>query len=162
MKPQDFESFSQVVAGFAELRGKQLSPAAIKLYWASMQHWSIEDFIRAAEHLILSCQFMPTPKDFEDLRKASGTTPGEAWALVLEHCKGAYRSGKGIDDGGPIDTAVRGLGGYKAIALYDSDYLGALERRFAERLAETQDALEIRAALPNLPLTSGLQRLGHA
>lgn len=150
MRPDDFESFSEVVAGFAELRGKQLSPAAIKLYWNAMQHWSIEDFRSAAQHLVLSCQFMPTPKDFEDLRRADRPTATEAWAKILAHCKGAYRDGSGIDSGGPIDTAVAGIGGYRAIAFHDTDYLPLLQRQFVERFEETTDVFESRqAALPD-------------
>jgi hypothetical protein len=80
---------------------------------------------------------------------------------VLEHCKGAYRDGKGLDDGGPIDRAVGQLGGYKAVAFHDSDFLWALEKRFAERHEEVVDVTAARVALPEAearPLLTGGER----
>ena len=71
MNAIDRKAFCEIVLGFAELKGKQLSAAAIELYWRSMQHWPLEDFRAAAQQLLRTCEFMPTPKDFEDLRRAS-------------------------------------------------------------------------------------------
>ena len=150
MTPADYDSFAEVVAGFAELKGKQLSPPAIELYWRAMQHWSIADFRAAAEHLLRTCQFMPVPADFERLRQAGRPTAGEAWADVLDHCKGAYRYVSGIDEGGPIDQAVAALGGYRAVAMHNSEFLHVLERRFAEHFATGVDVADVRAAVPNI------------
>lgn len=169
MTPDDYDPFLEVLAGFAELKGRALSPPAIKLWWRAMQHWELADFRAAAEHLLRSCEFMPTPKDFEDVRRAGAPTAGEAWAAVLEHVKGAYRTGAGLDSGGPIDAAVEALGGYKAIAFYDVAFLGVLERRFAEHYADRIGAEEIRVAVPQLAgeparprlRSDGLRRLGH-
>lgn len=150
MQPKDYDSFAEVIAGFAELKGKPLSSAAIKLYWNTMQHWSLTDFRMAAQQLLRTSEFMPTPKDFEDLLKAGRVTVGEAWEMVLKHCKGAYRDGKGLDSGGPVDRAVAALGGYRAIAFHDSEKLHFIERQFADRFAELEDVLENRDALPHL------------
>lgn len=150
MQEKDYDAFTEVIIGFAEMKGKTLSSAAIKLYWNTMQHWSLTDFRMAAQQLLRTCEFMPTPKDFEDLLKAGRVTVGEAWEAVLQHCKGAYRDGSGIDSGGPVDRAVAALGGYRAIAFHDSEKLHFLERQFADRFAELEDVLENRDALPNL------------
>ena len=76
MQPSDRKAFLEVVVGFAELKGKQLSAPALELYWNAMQGWTIEDFRKAAAHLLQTCEFMPTPKDFNDLKKAAmGASP---------------------------------------------------------------------------------------
>lgn len=150
MTPADREAFLKVVIGFAELKGKALSAPALELYWQAMQHWPITEFRLAAQQLLRTCEFMPTPKDFEDLRRDGMPTVAEAWDAVLQHCKGAYRSGAGIDNDGPIDTAVRGLGGYRAIAFHDTEKLHFLQRQFSERFDELVDVMETREVLPQL------------
>ena len=40
MTPADYDAFCAVVVGFAEIKGKHLSAAAIEIYWRSMQHCS--------------------------------------------------------------------------------------------------------------------------
>lgn len=146
----DRKAFGQVVLGLAELFGKELSAPALELYWHSMQSWSIDDFRDAAELLLRKCEFMPAPKDFEALRRAAQPLAGEAWARVLAHLRGGYRSGAGVDDGGPIDKAVLSLGGYQSLAFRDTQYLGIDERRFVERFAQVVEAVEVRRVLPRL------------
>lgn len=141
MLPADRRAFLEVVIGFAELKGKQLSAPALELYWNAMQDWSIDEFRAAANTLIRTCEFMPTPKDFNDLRKSSEPTKGEAWARVLSHLKGGYRSG-GIAPG--IDRAVRALGGYRALAMMPADQLPWQEKRFAEHYEDMAEAEEKR------------------
>lgn len=150
MKREDYKRFCEIVGGFAELKGKQLSAPAIDLYWRAMQGWTLAEFQVASEHLLRTAQFMPTPAEFEALKKAGKFTAAEAWDAVLEHCKGAYRNGAGIDNGGPVDMAARGLGGYRAIAMHDSEKLHFLQRQFAERFEELDDVMEIRHAVPQL------------
>jgi hypothetical protein len=148
MTPNDFDSFSEVVTGFAELKGKVLSPAAIKLFWNAMQHWPIEDFRAAAGHLVRSCEFMPTPKDFEDLRKAGRPTSGEAWIKARET---ARRDWGMKSCGNPlIDRAVRAIGGFDAIGMCDTDKMHFLERRFCEHFEAMQESEEVRQDLPQI------------
>lgn len=175
MNIRDYEKFTEVIVGFAELKGKQLSPAAVELYWRAMQHWPIDEFRRAAEHLLRTCAFMPTPKDFEDLRKAGRETAAEAWERARRFADSLY-SPTGYRDGEigdyAIDMAVQSLGGYPAIAMCDVDKLHFLERRFAERFEELSDAEETRNRLPQIASpqragstlrlrTGGLKRLGE-
>ena len=149
MTPSDRKAFLEVVVGLAELKGKLLSAPALELYWNAMQRWRIDDFRAAASHLVSSCEFMPTPKDFEDLRKAARETPGEAWARAIGHAaSSAYRSGPTGD--GLLDRAVRALGGYVAIAMCDEDRLHFLERRFTEIYEAIEDAEGVRGALPQI------------
>jgi hypothetical protein len=158
MIADDYDDFCAVVVGFAELKGKTLSSAAIELYWRAMQHWSLEDFKLAAEQLLRTSDWMPTPKEFEDLRKAGRPTAGEAWASVLRYVRNDYSpSGLSIVNGGDtkpkselIDRAVAALGGYRAIALSSTENTQFLERRFCEHYATIEDATDVREAVPQI------------
>jgi hypothetical protein len=153
MIPNDRKKFVEVVIGFAELKGKQLSAPALELYWRSLQHWSLEDFIAAAEQLIRTSEFMPTPKDFEDLRKAARPTSGEAWILACETARNWRELRQNVSSGDPfVDRVARAVGGYRAIAMHDSDKLHFLEKRFAEHFETMQEAGDTRDALPELML----------
>lgn len=165
MQPTDRAAFLEVIVGFAELKGKALSAPALELYWNAMQAWTLADFRAAAQHLVRTCEFMPTPKDFEDLKRAGQPTPAEAWAKAVASCRTAWtpQGYVGGTSGDPhIDAAVRGLGGYGAIAMCDTDKLPFLERRFCEHYETVQDATETREALPRIASKSGLRPLiGH-
>lgn len=175
MTPNDRKAFIEVVIGFAELKGKQLSAPALELYWRSLQHWGLEDFKVAAEHLLRTCEFMPLPKDFENLRKAGRPTTGEAWAQVLAFARkgfvlweggGASRnSAVGEPDDPVVNRAVEMVGGYRAIAMSDTDKTQFLERRFCEHYESLQDAEDVRESVPAIAYTSpralnGPQRVG--
>lgn len=154
MTPADKQAFAEIVVGFSELKGKTLSRPALALYWNTMQHWTLEDFRAAAEQLLRTCEFMPTPKDFEDLRKAGRPTPGEAWITARVNSRSAISCGnvtQGASCGDPlIDRAVRAIGGYGAIAMCDTDKLHFLERRFAEHYESMQEVGDIREAVPQI------------
>lgn len=150
MNAADRKKFLEVVVGFAELKGKQLSAPALELYWRSLQHWQLEDFLAAAEQLVRTSEFMPTPKDFEDLRKAGRPTSGEAWVKALSTAH-RWREGHSIGSGDEfVDRVVRVIGGYRAIAMCDTEKTHFLERRFAEHFEEMQGADDTREAVPRL------------
>lgn len=174
MTPDDKQAFAEIVTGFAELKGKSLSTAALKIYWNSMQHWEIAAFREAANQLLRTCEFMPTPKDFEDLRKAGRPTAGEAWTEVLNYVRKGFvywDAGRPTPNAAvqkpasPLtDRAVAAIGGYQAIAMSETDKTHFLERRFAEHYEAMQDADEVREALPQVafserPKLNGPQRL---
>lgn len=154
MTPADKREFAEIVTGFAELKGKALSKPALMLFWNAMQDWTIEDFRAAASQLVKTCEFMPTPKHFEDLRKASRPTSGEAWDLARRSCGSAIQCGQVTQNGtcgDPfIDRVVRAMGGYGVIAMCDSDKLHFLERRFSEHYEAMQDIEDVREALPQI------------
>lgn len=166
MNAGDRKKFLDVVVGFAELKGKQLSAPALELYWRSLQHWSLEDFLAAAEQLVRTSEFMPSPKNFEDLRKASRPTSGEAWILACETARDWRELRQNVSSGDPfVDRVARAVGGYRAIAMHDSDKLHFLEKRFAEHFETMQEAGDTRDALPDLmigitgPPSNGPRRL---
>lgn len=150
MTPNDYDRFCEIVVGFAALKGRTLPVEAIKLFWSSMQHWNLEDFQQAAYHLVHSCQFMPTPKDFEDLRKAGRPTAGEAWTKALNIARTTWNAQSCGDT--DIDRAVHAIGGYNAISMSDVDKTQFLERRFCEHFETAQDAQDVREELPQIAL----------
>jgi hypothetical protein len=155
MVDADRPEFCTTVLALAELRSKQLSAPALVLYWRAMcSTWTIEEFRAGAEHLLRHSQFMPTPFDFETLRRAARMTAGEAFALAVKASHSAIRNGYLTNSGtcgDPlIDRAVAALGGYAAIAMCDNDKLHFLERRFADHYEAMSDAAKIREAVPQL------------
>ncbi|HEY0684721.1 MAG TPA: hypothetical protein VGD45_20460 [Steroidobacter sp.] len=113
MTLDDFDAFSEVMLGFAEVKAKELSKRALKLYFRAMQDWSLEEFRAAAVHLLKHHPFptVPTPADFEQLRKAGESTAAEAWAIVL--------SGAPLPPGSRMARAAETLGGQQAIRHQD-------------------------------------------
>lgn len=163
MEPRDFDSFAEVIAGFAELKGKQLSAPAIELYWRAMQHWTIEEFRQAAQHLLRTCEFMPVPKDFEDLRRAGEPTGSEAWTAVLAYCAG--KPGDPITD--RMRRAADAVGGIKAIGMANVERdLPFVHKRFLDAYAEYVDVDEKRQPMLGprngkaLPLSEITKQIG--
>lgn len=157
MNGTDSKRFAEILTGMAELYGQSLTQPAIRIYWQAMQDWTLADFEQAASHLAKTAKYFPRPADFNALRKRAGTlTSGEAWAKVLDYCRGAYRDGAGLDSGGPIDQAAHALGGYRSIAMHDTDALHFLERRFAEHYGAVGEADETRRSVPALARGNGL------
>jgi hypothetical protein len=146
MTPIDRKAFLETVVGFAELKGKQLSAPALELYWRSLQHWDLPDFRAAAEQLLRTCEFMPLPKDFEDLRKAGRLTAGEAWAEVLR----CARKGYDLPDDELTRRAVNAIGGIRTVMMSDVDKTPFLERRFAEHFESIQESMDTREAVPQI------------
>ncbi len=172
MTPRDRKPFLEIVIGFAELKGKQLSAPALELYWNAMQHWSLQDFQAAANHLIRVGEFMPTPKDFEDLRKAGRQTATEIWLTVRRYMRWGLH-GWTIDDDCPpmIAKCIQVIGGPNAIAQCDENKLHFLERRFVQAYEELAEVEDHRQAVPQIAhnpfsspaaLIAGFTRIGGA
>lgn len=151
MNAEDRKPFLEIVVGFAELKGKKLSGPALELYWNAMQDWSLEDFQVAANQLLRTTQFMPTPKDFEDLRKAGRETPGEAWLTAQRYIRWGLHAHT-LDPACPplIARCIHMIGGPNVIAMCDEDKLTFLERRFCEHFETLQDSEETREAVPQI------------
>lgn len=150
MKPADRPKFLEIVIGFAELKGKALSAPALELYWRSMRCWSLEEFHAAAEQLIRSSEFMPMPKDFEDLRKAGRMTAGEAFAAAMVVARECSRNRASTSGDPRIDAAAAACGGYFAMGQQETEKLGFLENRFTEHFESINDAEDVREAVPQL------------
>lgn len=147
MQPSDKPKFLAVLNGLAAIKpGAKFTAEGLGMWWQAMADWDIEEFSSAAAHLAKSCEFMPNPFHFEQLRKASRLTAGEAWAEVRE----IVRAG-GSSHGDPaVDKAVRALGGYRALGMTNTDQMHFLERRFAEHYEDIGERDDVREAVPQI------------
>lgn len=160
MQQADFQRFRAVLAGMAELYQRELSGPLLDAYWLALKSWSLADFESAAAHLMATATFMPRPSDFNQLKKASEPTAGEAWATALANCT-CWR-GDRPSPGGRIDRAARAIGGYHAIAMADRETaLPHIERRFKEAYEELSDVEETREALPEITQVRRLPRANN-
>jgi hypothetical protein len=150
VQPTDGKRFRDLLRGMARAFGSDIDTVTLDVYWLALSDWTLEQFEAAAGHLLRNSKFMPRPAEFNALKKAGKFTAAEAWDAILQHCKGAYRDGSGIDNGGPVDIAVRGIGGYRTIAMHNLDYLPILQRQFVDRFEELDDVMEIRNSVPQL------------
>ncbi len=155
MEAENREEFVRVLTGIATIKGKDLTKEAFELWWNAMQGWEISDFKEAAGYLLNNCQFMPQPYDFEQLRKKNAPSAREAWAKALQHAERAWK--QGVLGDALTDQVVAMLGGYRTLALTDSDKLGFLERRFIDAYDDFQDTGGVREALPDLTERARIQ-----
>jgi len=159
MQPNDKIDFLKVLNGIATIRKSPLTPEALDLWWACMADWSIEDFKAAAVLVLKRCKFMPMPNDFNDLRKASRDTAGEAWISARKYLVWGLRGYTLHADCPPlIARSVHAIGGANVIAMCDEDKLTFLERRFVEHFESIQDSEDIRESLPQLTYDSQTPR----
>ncbi len=93
MDNNDRPEFLRVLNGLAAIKRVDLTKEAYEIWWQSMKDWPIDEFKEGARHLLKNCQFMPTPYDFEQLRKKGEVSAHEAWAMALRHAEGAWRQG---------------------------------------------------------------------
>lgn len=153
----DKQAFVAVLVGLAAIKpGKGLTPEALEIWWAAMARWELDEFKSAAAHLASSIQFMPSPYDFEQLRKAGEPTAGEAWEEVLSGCL--------LEPGSRTDRAAQICGGQYEIRHADIETaLPHIMRRFIQVYDELSDVDPARDALPSIVkqdwLTLSAQRL---
>jgi len=157
MNHTDKTEFARVLNGLAAFYRVDLTKEAYQMWWAAMQDWSIDSFRDAAGYLAKSCEFMPKPYDFEQLRKAGQISTHEAWATALEHAKGAYRYGK-TDP--MIERTVRAMGGWQSIAMCPTEKLPFEQRRFMECYENMRDSNEVRERLPEIAAPN-VRMIGH-
>ena len=155
MDSGDRPEFVRVLNGLAEIKRADLTKDSYELWWQSMKNWSIDDFRDAAGYLLLNCKFMPTPYDFQQLRKKGEVSAHEAWAVALQHATGAWR--QGVLGDVLTDRVIAALGGYSVIALTHKDKLGFLERRFLDTYDDLLDTSVVREALPDLTERTRIQ-----
>ncbi len=148
MNNSDRPEFVRIINGLAAIYRIPLTKEAYEIWWLSLKNWPVKKFKDAAGYLLKSCQFMPSPYDFEQLRKKGDLSAQEAWSMVLEHAGGAWRSGALGDK--TINRAVATLGGYEVIAHTNTKNLGFLERRFRDAYNDFVDSSDVREALPDL------------
>jgi hypothetical protein len=148
MQPADRGEFMRTLNGLAAIKGKDLTPEALDVWWSAMRAWALADFKAAASHLVTACQFMPTPYDFAQLNRAGELTAGEAWVRVL--------SGAPLEPDSRTARAARIVGGQTHVRAANIERdLPHIQRRFMDAYDELTDVDETRHALEN----TGLRRL---
>ena len=150
MLDTDKSEFVKTLMGLAAIKpgGNMLTKESYEIWWNAMRDWPIEEFKSAASHLAKAVEFMPSPFQFNQLRKAQEHTPGEAWAIALSACK-RWRNPDDLPKG-RVAEAVRAIGGWKALAMADTEKDNPfLERRFSKAYEQLQDVEDARLALPH-------------
>jgi hypothetical protein len=151
MQPADLEEFTKVMNGMAAMRKATLIPEVLDLWWACMANWAIGEFKVAAIEVLKTTDFMPTPKDFEDLRKAGRPTPGEAWIEARRHLVWGLHGYTLHQDCPPlIARTVRAIGGANVIGMCDENKIPFLEKRFCEHYEAMGDSDWVRQTLPQI------------
>ena len=149
MTLDDKPEFVRILNGMAAVKpGGNLTKEGYEMWWASMRDWSIDDFRNAAGHLLKTVEFMPNPYHFNQLKKLQRPSKHEAWAAAMRACLG-WRTGASSGDA-KIDAAVATIGGYRTLALCDTDKLGFCERRFLDTYEDFVESDDMRAALPHI------------
>lgn len=141
-----------------------------RFWWEGMREWTLADFQAAAFQLVKTLEFMPSMKDFEDLRKAGRMTAGEAFAKTIAWARsGDYKHPAQSAEAMLVERVVASLGGWIAITSYDQEKLHFLEKRFVESYETIEEASDTRAALPQITnaalhprLAAGLKQLADA
>ena len=151
MLPTDREMFVRVLNGLAAIRRVELTKEAVEMWWGAMRHWQIEAFKIAAEQLLRTCQFMPTPYDFEQLALAEWPTAAEAWL--------GY-DGDDQDVLQIIDQCEAMVFGDLRRGLVQNDEMPWRQKRWIEAYNEMIEARKTRcAAEPMLRLNGNTKRI---
>jgi hypothetical protein len=158
MRATDRPEFLKILNGLAAIKRVDLTPEALGMWWSAMADWSVEDFRSGANHLLKTCRFMPSPFDFEQLRKAGQGTAAEAWVRVVQQSP-RWRSGEQGDADPLIDRCIRAVGGNEVIAMTPVADLHWLEKRFTAAYDELSDVAEARSALPDLTSAAEARRI---
>jgi hypothetical protein len=143
MQAPDRERFRAVMTGMAKVYEREIDAPLLDAYWLALREWSLDDFERAAGHLMATSKFMPRPADFNELRKAGQLTAGEAWEQVLK--------GRPLPPGGRAERAANIVGGQHQIRMADIERdLPHIQRRFMEAYNELTEVDAIREAIPQI------------
>jgi hypothetical protein len=135
MNASDKPEFARIIAALSAVKpGKELTRDALELYFSALEDWTIADFKAAASHLMKTCEFMPNPFHFEQLRKKNELTKHEAWEVAFERIK---RGGNQPDD--KISKAIRQVGGYYQLGMTPMDQMPFVAKRFQEAYESIND-----------------------
>lgn len=161
MHPSDFQRFSAVMTGMAELYQRELSTFLLDAYWLALRDWTLADFEDAAAHLMKNSKWLPKPSEFTDLRKAGEAGPAEAWSEALRACV-QWRNPERLPTG-LIAAAARAVGGFRMIAMSDTERdLPHLQRRFMAAYEELRESKAIRDSVPEIAFSNSNQpRIGR-
>ena len=118
---QDKKKFLEMMTGFCEIHGKELSENALKLYIKAVENFDDELVFDAMNRFMLGSSFFPKPHDIIELIQGkTSDAPLLAWQSVIEAIAehGAYQSVRFED--GRIGRAIALMGGWPALCSTDT------------------------------------------
>jgi hypothetical protein len=149
MNTNDRKEFSRVLAGLATVFRVELTAEAIDIYFGAARDWTLDDFKAAASYLARTSQWMPKPRDFEQIKRAHETNSSEAWLVVESTC--VHWRNPELLPTGRIARAAQVVGGFREIALADREReLPWKAKRFREAYDELTEVETVREALPQI------------
>jgi hypothetical protein len=111
------ERFVMILTGVSEIYGKEISTAAINVWWQALSRYPIEDAVRAfGVHVndAESGRFMPRPAD---IAKVIDGSPSEKSLIAWQKVEQAVRSHGGwsilVFDDAAIHQAIQTIGGWQ-------------------------------------------------
>lgn len=145
MLQPDKVEFVKIINGLSALKpSTKLTADAIELFWNALADWPMDEFRSAANVLNKTCEFMPNPYHFEQLRKSAGVGKHQAWAEARKRC---VQSIEHPND--RITRAAQLVGGYYEIGHTLIKDMPFLANRFMAAYEEIGEAEQARQALPN-------------
>lgn len=133
MQKRDGKVFGDLLNACGEVYGQPVTDAQIKIWWAALHQYSIEQFTAALEHIVKTSKFMPKPAEI--IEAIDGTIEEKstnAWVKVVEALKkyGVYHS-VAFDD--PLIPAVIGaMGGWQQLCMGRSNDLPFRAKEFGQ------------------------------
>lgn len=141
MNQQDDQKFKETMVGLGEVYDKTLTQTLLKLYWATLKQYSIEEVVNAISNHVSNPdngQFFPKPADI--IKQITGTTKQIeqsiqdraelAWSIVEAEISrtGAYRALK-LEDKLALAT-VKAIGGWSKLCQTNTDKLPFVRKEF--------------------------------
>ena len=140
----DRREFAELITGIAEVYGKPMSKAGMRLWWSALERFSDDEVNQALNDHVQDAergQFMPKPSDI--VRKIEGT-PGDAanaaWAKVEDALRRVGGGPSWVFDDPKIHRAIQQIGGVAALSNCPTERdLTFLREQFCKRYASPQN-----------------------
>lgn len=156
----DRKKFSEIMAGLAEMYGKDISEFMLEVYYKSLQDYTFEQVNDAVFKCIKTHKYNTIPQPAEILEYLEGTPHDKsmtAWMQVKEAIKkGGYYASVVFKD--PIIAhAVNELGGWMWLCSTDESELPFIEKRFMEYYK----TLSKKGELKNVKLVGNIEAINN-
>lgn len=163
MEKQDRPAFARTITGLAVMFNRELTEAALDLWWEAMRdRWTLADFTQAANAIARTSRFMPMPADFEALREGAGSRTAEEWwpEIVGNVKRSGYRRGELVaPTGSLVDRALHSIGGYSEVGRVPEAELHFVRQRFIAAFNDMRQSERARTALPHVAEYAGLSAI---
>jgi len=149
MKNTDKRKFADLMRQVYEIKGKEATPSANRMWYAILEPYEIEDIRVALGQVMRTSAYLPSPSDVVDILDPSQwPTPAEAWSTypaderdtgaVCDETLAAWASAKDLYESGDVIGARRAYEGSYGRHMEAAKAAG--KRRPAWRLSLGYDA----------------------